>query len=169
MKLRKIIPVLVLILAIFSIIGCGGGEAKAGDKVSVHYTGTLDDGSVFDTSRDGDNPIQFVLGGGNMIPGFEKAVRGMKVGEIKTVTLSPEEAYGEYRQDLVFTFSWAEVPEGIEVEIDQKMPLESDQGDVIIATVTDISEESITMDANHQLAGKRLTFEIELVKIEPAE
>jgi len=154
------------------IIGCTGEGveqmAEDGDSVSVHYTGTLEDGSVFDSSRGG-NPLEFVLGAGNMIPGFENAVRGMKIGEVKTVTLSPEEAYGPYREDLIIKFSREELPEDLNPEVGQQLRMTQPDGRVVLVTVKEVSEIDITLDANHSLAGKELTFEVELVKIEPAD
>jgi peptidylprolyl isomerase len=171
MKIKYAVLLGIIIIAACAVIGCGGGTAQAardGDTVYVHYTGTLDDGSVFDSSRER-GPLEFVLGAGNMISGFENAVRGMKVGDSKTVTLAPGEAYGEYREDLVMTFSREKMPEGMEVELGQQLTLQSNTGVFITATVIDISEENITVDANHRLAGKTLTFEIELMKIKSAQ
>jgi len=182
MKNRPIILIAVILLAAMALPGCGGettpatttgteavAVAKDGDTVTVDYVGTLDDDSQFDSSYDRGEPLEFVLGAGNMISGFEDAVRGMKVGEKKTVTLPPDEAYGYYRDDLVFTMGWEQFPEDIELEIGQQVPLQADTGAVFYATVIDISDAGVTMDANSTLAGETLTFEIELVSIEPGE
>jgi len=167
--MQRIILLSILILATLSIIGCGGGgsgpAAQDGDRVSVHYTGTLSDGSVFDSSRE-KAPLEFVLGAGEMIPGFDKAVRGMKVGQTKTVTLSPDEAYGPYDPELVFMAIRDKL--GLEVQVGQQLRLQTKSGNTVIATVTQVTEENITADANHALAGQSLTFEIELMSIEPA-
>jgi peptidylprolyl isomerase len=146
--------------------GCGGGErvASDGDTVSVHYTGTLQDGTVFDTSR-GKDPLTFTIGAGQMITGFDNAVRGMKVGEIKTVTLSPEEAYGQYRNDLIVELDRSQFPESMTLTIGQKVPLQNSSGQQFTAVIITINDSTVTLDANHELAGKTLTFEIELISI----
>jgi peptidylprolyl isomerase len=138
--------------------------ANEGDTVQVHYKGTLKDGSVFDSSR-GREPLEFVLGGGDLIAGFDKAVRGMKVGEIKTVTIPVNEAYGPYIDKLVVVFKREELPENLEPVIGQQMDVREPDGTTVRVVVTNVSDASITVDANHPLAGKDLTFEIELVEI----
>ena len=168
MKIKHVVIVLGLLAAVASLIGCSAPVAGDGDTVSVHYTGTLADGTVFDSSRDRE-PLSFTIGAGNMIAGFEKAVTGMKAGETKTFTLPPEEAYGEHLDDLIIVLGRDTVPEGMEVTIGQRLPLTTGQGDMIPATVIEITETEITLDANHELAGKELTFEIELLTIEKAE
>jgi len=149
-------------------MGCSGGEqlvtAKDGDSVLVHYKGTLEDGSVFDTSR-GREPLEFILGSESMIPGFNQAIHGMQVGGIKMVTISADEAYGQRRDDLVLTIERDRLPEGLEPSIGQQLEMRQADGRTAIVLVTDVSEASITVDANHRLAGKDLTFEIELVEI----
>jgi peptidylprolyl isomerase len=178
MKIKMMGIIGILLLAGVLIIGCGKETAapvidktqitKDGDRVTVHYTGTLSDGTVFDSSRERD-PLQFVLGAGIMISGFEDAVRGMYLGEKKTVTLTPEEAYGPHREDLVIFVSREELPPGTQLEIGQKIQVQTDEGVVTIAPVIEMTDEGITVDANHPLAGKELTFEIELIKIEHPE
>ena len=167
--LKNVCLVLLTFILGFSIMaGCkGNGDlivAKDGDTVKVHYTGTLDDGSIFDTSRNRE-PLEFILGSGNMIVGFDKAVNGMQIGEIKTVTIPTNEAYGEYRDDLVWVIERDKLPEGLSPTIGQQLELGLSSGGQAIVVVTDVSEASITVDANHKLAGKDLTFEIELVEI----
>ena len=160
--------ILAVILGILSITGCSGSEqlvtAKDGDTVIVHYKGMLEDGSVFDTSRDRE-PLEFILGSGNMIVGFDKAVHGMQVGEIKTVTIPADEAYGQHRDDLVLIIDRDKFPEGLEPTIGQQLEMSQANGRSIIVIVIDVSGSSITVDANHRLAGKDLTFEIELIEI----
>jgi peptidylprolyl isomerase len=136
----------------------GERVAGVGDTVRVHYTGSLDDGTVFDTSRDGDDPLQFVVGGGRMIVGFDNAVRGMAVGETITVQIPPDEAYGEVDPALIVEVPIDQAPEGLAV---------GDQVSLsgLPAVVTAVTDEAITVDANGRLAGKTLTFEIELVSI----
>jgi len=130
-----------------------------GDSVSVHYTGTLDNGEKFDSSIGG-NPLSFVLGAGRMISGFDAAVHGMKIGDIVTVRLEPAEAYGESDDDLVLEFPIAQLPEGL-TEGDSVTFQSGAQG-----LILEITGEIFRADANHWLAGKALTFEIELVSIE---
>ena len=135
------------------------GTAVEGDAIAVHYTGTLDDGEVFDTSRDGDPPLEFVLGAGQMIPGFEEAVRGMAVGEIKTVRLSPSEAYDQHDDGLVVELPREGAPEGLKAGESVRV------GNGRMVTIVEITDETIVIDANHPLAGQALTFEIEVISI----
>lgn len=132
--------------------------AQPGDTVSVHYTGTLDDGSQFDSSVGGD-PLTFMVGQGQMIAGFDSAVLEMEVGDTKTVRLTPEEAYGPHMPDRVIEVPRAEAPDGLQVG--QQVML--GQTPAVVASITD---ELVTVDANHPLAGEALTFEIELVSIQ---
>ena len=169
MKMKYVFLICILVITMLLAIGCGEDKvAEDGDTVSVHYTGTLDDGSQFDSSV-GKDPLEFVIGAGNMIPGFENAVRGMKVGESKTITLSPDEAYGEYTEELIATVSREELPDDMDIEVGRQLQITLEGGGIIVATIIEISEETVTLDANHRLAGKELTFEIELVNLEPAE
>jgi FKBP-type peptidyl-prolyl cis-trans isomerase 2 len=138
--------------------GQEGRVAKAGDKVSVHYTGTLDDGKQFDSSK-GREPLQFTVGAGDVIAGFDQAVTGLKVGESRKVHIEPKDAYGERREDLVVTVPAAQAPQGLQVG--QKVSLGGRP-----ATVTKIAPEGVTVDANHELAGKPLNFEVQLVSID---
>jgi peptidylprolyl isomerase len=170
MKTKFAALVFMVILTLTLVMGCGGngGDRPAvGDTVRVNYTGTLSDGSVFDSSEGGE-PLEFVMGAGSVVPGFEKAVSKMKVGEKKTVKIPPEEAYGPRDPDLVAVISKDEVPEGMEIRIGQKLPLKSNRGDTMTATVVEITEDSYILDGNQQLAGEELTFEIELISIERA-
>jgi peptidylprolyl isomerase len=140
---------------------------KSGDMVAVHYTGTLDDGTVFDSSFDGE-PLKFTLGKGEVIAGFEEAVLGMKPGEKKITKIPADKAYGPEHQELKMMVPEEEYPEGIEPEIGQMLQLQQPDGRVVIVRVTSIGDERICLDANHPLAGKNLTFEIELVTIDSA-
>jgi FKBP-type peptidyl-prolyl cis-trans isomerase 2 len=139
-------------------------KVKDKDTVSVHYTGTLENGEVFDTSKDRD-PLSFTVGEGQMIPGFENAVRGMELNESKTIKIAPEDAYGEVRNDLVQQLSRTQLPPDLEPHVGQQLASQLPDGQQIIVTVKEIDSESITIDANHPLAGKELTFEIEVVAI----
>ncbi len=136
---------------------------KQGDTLRVHYTGTLTDGTVFDSSRERD-PLEFTLGRGMLIPGFEAAVMGHEAGETVTVTIPPEDAYGEVDLELIFTVARSQVPAHIPLEVGTPLQLSNEQGqmDVII---TEVDAEEVTLDANHPLAGKALTFEIEILEI----
>lgn len=140
-------------------------QAKSGDVVHVHYTGRLEDDSVFDSSLERD-PLSFQLGKGQVVPGFDKAVSGMDVGEKKTVNLPSDEAYGPRVEQLIFTAPRENLPEGFDPQVGEMVGLESKDGRQMDAVVTHADEENIRMDGNHPLAGKDLTFDIELVKID---
>jgi peptidylprolyl isomerase len=139
-------------------------QAKNGDNVKVHYTGTLEDGTVFDSSIDRE-PIQFTLGNGQLIKGFEDAVTGMSVGETKTVRISSNEAYGPHRDELILKFNKSDFPPSIEPEEGLVLNLRSQDGKSLMAEIKGISGDTVTLDGNHPLAGKDLTFKIELVEI----
>ena len=147
------------------VTGCGDTQAKDGNTVKVHYTGSLEDGTVFDTSLERE-PLEFTLGQGQLIPGFEQAVIGMKIGESKTVTIPAEQAYGPYNNELISIIDRDNLAEGLDPEVGQQLQAQQPDGQNIIATVIEVSETSITVDANHHLAGKDLTFEIELIEIQ---
>ncbi len=138
--------------------------AKAGDTVQVHYTGKLDDGSVFDSSA-GRDPLEFTVGAGQVIPGFEQAVEGMAVGQTKTVTIPSAEAYGERVAEAVLQVPREQLPPDLEPEVGQQLVMQSRDGRQIPIVVVEVTEDSITIDANHPLAGRDLTFEIELVSV----
>ena len=139
-------------------------QAKSGDIVKIHYKGTLDDGNQFDSSEDRD-PLEFELGSGQVIPGFDTAVEGMTVGESKNVRLEPEEAYGPRHDQLVQEVERSVLPEDLTPEEGMALQTESPEGQVMQLMVTAISETTITLDANHPLAGQALSFDIELVDI----
>lgn len=141
-------------------------QAAKGDKVKVHYTGTLDDGTKFDSSYDRGTPLEFTVGAGQMISGFDSAVEGMKVGEKKTVHLEPSEAYGERDESLVFEIPQADVRDGDQLQVGDRLTFTGSNGTTGTATVTAINDGTITADANPELAGKPLNFEIELVSVE---
>ena len=137
-------------------------RAKNGDHVSVHYTGRLEDGTVFDSSRDGE-PIEFQLGSGTVIPGFDSAVQGMAVGEQREVRIAPEDAYGARRDDLRVPVPREQFPPGVEPEVGRTLAVQVAPGQDALATITDVDESSVTLDLNHPLAGETLVFDIELV------
>jgi peptidylprolyl isomerase len=140
-------------------------QAKTGDSVLIHYTGKLDDGTVFDSSRDRD-PLQFAIGAGQVIPGFEAAVTGMSPGESKTHTIEAEQAYGPHRPEMVLVVERSQIPEDIPLDIGQQLQLRGPEGQLLPVMVTEISDDTATLDANHPLAGESLTFDIELVEIQ---
>ncbi len=139
-------------------------QAKKGDTVRVHYTGKLDDGTVFDTSRSR-QPLQFTIGNGQVIAGFEKAIAGMNVGESKTAVIPVEQAYGSRRDDMIVTVKRDQLPAGLDVKVGQRLELTQADDSVMLVTVMGTTESSITLDANHPLAGKALTFDLELMGI----
>ncbi|WP_028874196.1 FKBP-type peptidyl-prolyl cis-trans isomerase [Tepidiphilus margaritifer] len=139
--------------------------AKAGDTVQVHYTGKFGDGSVFDSSA-GRDPLEFTVGAGQVIPGFEQAVEGMAVGQTKTVTIPAAEAYGERVAEAVLQVPREQLPPDLEPEVGQQLVMQSRDGRQIPIVVVEVTEDSITIDANHPLAGRDLTFEIELIAVQ---
>lgn len=139
-------------------------QPKQGDTVQVHYTGTLSDGTQFDSSVGGE-PLEFTLGAGQLIPGFEKAVGEMAVGETRTVTIIADEAYGPRYDELVETVPRALMPEGIELSEGLALQGQSPDGHPMRYTVVSFTEEQVTLDGNHPLAGRDLVFELELLTI----
>lgn len=139
-------------------------QIKYGDTVKVHYTGKLEDGTVFDSSVNRD-PLLFTVGKKQVIPGFEDSIVGMNPGESKTVEISSDEAYGPYRDELVITLERNQLPTHLDVEVNQQLQLVREDGQAFIVRVTAVSESIITLDANHPLAGEDLTFDIQLVEI----
>jgi peptidylprolyl isomerase len=142
--------------------------AKSGDTVAVHYTGSLADGTIFDSSRERE-PLSFTIGEGQVIAGFNDAVDGMEVGESATVTISAANAYGEYNEQFLITVPPADIPPEIAVEVGMDLQLHQEDGGAIPVRVTEVTDDHVTLDANHPLAGQDLTFEIELVSIAEQE
>lgn len=138
--------------------------AKSGDTVRIHYTGTLSDGSVFDSSE-GRDPLEFTLGSGQVIAGFDTGVTGMTVGEKKTIEIPCDDAYGPVHDEARQDVPRAQIPAEIPLEVGIQLQMQSPTGQVIPVTVVAITEEAVTLDANHPLAGKDLTFALELVSI----
>lgn len=139
-------------------------QAKTGDTVKIHYTGTLEDGTEFDSSA-GREPLEFEMGSGQVIPGFDTAVDGMTIGDSKTVTIPPAEAYGDRHDQLVQQVPKSALPDDMKPEVGMQLQSQSPEGQIMNLVVVEVEEESITVDANHPLAGKALTFAIELVEI----
>jgi FKBP-type peptidyl-prolyl cis-trans isomerase 2 len=169
---------LVLTIALAAVLAaCGSGEeepeatgglaAQDGDLVEVHYVGTLDDGTEFDSSRQpGREPLEFTVASGQVIPGFDDAVRGLMVGETRVHTMTPEDAYGEWTEDAVFEVPYG--PSQSDVAVGDRVTLNNG----FPAIVLEVNEETVLLDANHELAGESLTFEVEILSItrpEPTE
>ena len=140
-------------------------QVKEGDVISLHYTGSLDDGTVFDTSEQG-APLSFTVGAGEVIPGFDEGVRGMEVGETREINLSPEQAYGDYHEDLVRVVPRNAFPPNVIPAIGLGFELELPSGQTLPVRIIDIEGEEVTLDANHLLAGETLNFNVRLVSID---
>lgn len=168
-KHSHIILLGIFLLGAILISGCDAdqdaAQAKNGDLVAVHYTGTLENGTVFDTSE-GRDPLKFTLGAGQMISGFEQAVLGMKIGESKTVTIPADEAYGPYSDDLLIVINREDLAPDLDPEVGQQLQGPRPDGGTSIGTITNVTDTTITLDFNHRLAGEDLTFEIELMSIQ---
>jgi len=142
-------------------------QAKAGDTVRINYVGTLDDGQKFDSSE-GRDPLEFVVGSGQIIPGLDNAIPGMEVGEKKDVNVPCAQAYGERQDAAQQAVPRAQIPDEIPLEIGAQLQMQTPQGQVMPVTVASVNEEEVTLDANHPLAGKDLNFAIEVVGIDAA-
>jgi FKBP-type peptidyl-prolyl cis-trans isomerase 2 len=139
-------------------------QATSGDTVRVHYTGTLTDGTTFDSSE-GREPLEFTAGGGQVIPGFDQAVAGMEPGDTKTVEIPADEAYGPQRDEMMLQVTPDQFPEDMDPEVGQQLQLSQPDGQSVVVRVVDVQDDAVTLDANHPLAGEDLTFEITLVEI----
>lgn len=135
-----------------------------GDTIRIHYTGRLHTGEVFDSSLERD-PLEFTLGAGQVIPGFEEGSTGLSLGQKVTVRIPAEKAYGVYQEELIFTVPKHQFPESIAPEVGQKFQVPLPQGGLMTVRIAEIADESIALDANHELAGKELIFDIELIEI----
>lgn len=152
-------------LGILIVTAAWGPErAEIGDVVSIHYSLSLDDGSVYFSSA-GSEPLRYTLGDGSLLPGFEAALIGMKAGDSKTVRIPYSEAYGPYQFQLVMGVNRNELPEGSQPMVGQQIQATSQIGNPLIMVITDVTESTVTLDANHPLAGQNLTFDIELLAI----
>jgi FKBP-type peptidyl-prolyl cis-trans isomerase 2 len=139
-------------------------QAKSGDTVKVHYSGRLTDGTTFDSSE-GRDPLEFKVGNGDVIRGFDEGVTGMSVGEKKTVHIAADEAYGQKDENRIVEFPRANFPPDLEPEVGMQLNMTSGSGQVIPVTIIEVNKESVILDANHPLAGQDLIFDIELVDI----
>ena len=140
--------------------------SNEGKKVKAHYKGTLDDGTQFDSSYDRGEPLEFTCMAGQMIPGFDKAVRDMEVGETKTVRLAPADAYGEYNPALVQKVPRKNVPDAEKLPVGETVYMRAPDGSPFPVRVLEVTDDTVSFDMNHELAGKALTFEITLVEVE---
>lgn len=147
-------------------------QAKQGDRVKVHYIGRLDDGEVFDSSECEDDgcgcesgPLEFIIGAGNVIPGFEAAVVGMSVGENKVVKIPVDDAYGPHMEELVGVVERSRLPEGVVPEVGGQLEVTREDGETFPVLITSVTDTDVTLDANHPLAGRDLTFDIRLLEI----
>lgn len=138
---------------------------KKGNKVKVHYTGKFTDDTVFDSSVTKE-PLEFEVGAGQMIEGFDKAVEGMELNEKKTIKLKPEEAYGPKRDELLLTVSKEEVFKDMDVKVGQKFEVPQQDGNTVVVEVEDIKDDDVVLNGNHPLAGKELIFDIQLIDIQ---
>ena len=166
MRWYKLI-VFTILVSLFgvSIQNIEAAVAKKGDKVTLEYTGMLDNGTVFDASSNHDKPLQFEVGGGRVIPGFDKAVTGMKLGEEKKFTISPAKAYGKPNPKLIKKVSRKEIPQDRKPEVGMRLVMGTPEGRQMQALITEVTPEYIILDLNHPLAGKALTFNIKVIKI----
>jgi len=162
-KSLYMVSAVILMIGVI-MTGCGAKQAANGDTVQVEYTGTLSDGTVFDSSA-GREPLEFTLGAGQLIPGFEEAVLGMKVGEKKTVTIPPDEAYGPHVEGMTVELPREDLPGDKVPEIGDRLVVSRADGSQAIVSIVSVSDNVVVVDTNHPLAGKDLTFEIELLKI----
>ena len=139
-------------------------QAKNGDKVSVHYTGRFEDGSIFD-STEGEEPLEFTLGQGDLIEGFEEGILTMVVGDKKTITLTPEKAYGMRSEEMVIEVPLTEMPEDFELTVGDELELTDEDDEVVLVVVAELKEETVVLDGNPPLAGETLIFDLELVAV----
>jgi len=139
-------------------------QARINDKVKVHYSGTLSDGTIFDSSLERE-PFEFTIGQGMVVPGFENGIVGMNEGETKTVSISADDAYGPYKDDLVGVIDKSRIPEDIDLDVGMVLQMRSPEGGITNVTVAEISDAGVTIDLNHPLAGKDLIFEIKLMEV----
>jgi len=139
-------------------------KTKNGDTIRIHYEGKLEDGKIFDNSKER-QPLEFIVGNGDVMPGIEKGVIGMETGDTKTIEIPPEEAFGLWRKDLVIEVPKSDLPDQMTPTLGRRIQMRQPDGGHINLIITDVNEDTITLDANHPLAGHTLTFDLELVEI----
>ena len=139
-------------------------QVKSGDRVKIHYSGSFDDGTVFDSSK-GRAPLEFTIGAQEVIAGMEAAVIGMSPGESKQERIAPENAYGDYNPEMAVNVERKHIPKDMEPEIGHQVKITQDDGSTIVAQVIGVTHEHVTLDANHPMAGKELIFDIDLIEI----
>jgi peptidylprolyl isomerase len=140
-------------------------QAKHGDTVRVHYHGTLEDGTVFSSTYEEEEPFEFTIGKESVLPSFEEALIGMQEGDTATVSVAPEDGYGQHKREFVFAMDRKQAPADLKLEVGKRLQVRSNEGKMALAVITAITEDSIILDANDPLAGKTLNFKIELIKI----
>ncbi len=140
-------------------------QAKSGDRVIVHYSGSLEDGTIFSSTYEEDEPFEFTIGEANVLPSFQNAVIGMNEGETKTISVPPEDGYGEHKTQFVLKMERDQAPPNLELELGKRLQIRLNDGTARVVTVLAITEDSVILDANDPLAGKTLQFEIELIEI----
>ena len=141
-------------------------QVENGNTVSVHYRGTLNDGTEFDSSHSRGEPLTFQVGAGQMISGFDAALPGMAVGETKSITLTPDQAYGDTNPEAITDIPKTAFPDGFDFQVDAMIQGQNDMGQPLVGTINEVKENDVTIDFNHPMAGKDLNFEIELVSID---
>ena len=139
-------------------------QAKDGDTVKVHYTGTLNDGTVFDTSVERD-PLEFTIGEGRLIPGFENAIIGLEEGDSKQINIAAGDAYGEYREELVADIERKQLPDDIEPQVGMVLQAKTESGELTNVMIKGVEGDAVTLDGNHPLAGQELNFDLKLVEV----
>ena len=140
-------------------------QAKSGDTVKIRITEKMEDGTVAESSQDR-GPLEFKIGEGNVISGLEQGVIGMKTGDKKSITIPPEDAFGQPHEELVIDLNKSEIPEGIKLAVGVHLSIQTSDGQVFKVKVVDVKEDTVTLDANHPLAGATLNFEVELIEID---
>lgn len=139
-------------------------QAIQGKQVKVHFTGKTQDGKVFATSH-GHEPLEFTLGGGEVLPGIEKAIMGMQIGEKKVTSIAPTDGYGDRNEELVFEIEKTQLPQDIPTQVGECLEFHYADGSILLLTIVGVQESKLKVDANHPLAGKQLCFELELLEV----
>ena len=158
---------LALVIFVLAVIGCAPATVSNNKMVDVAYKGTLADGTVFSKSDDG-KPLEFLVGGGTIIPTLEKGMMGMKVGDRKTIAVKAADAYGEYDKAAVREIPRSQFPKDLALKVGERYQVNNGQGGPMVLTISAMTDTTVTVDFNHPLAGKDLTFEVTIVKIRDA-